>query len=212
MLDVGCWMFPVFIQKDLIGSQQHLARFGRAGLPVRAAAARRAWAWSMSLRAWAAALSGGAGAGGENLRWSHWRRKSLSAAASSGPICAWPAIARQNSAVVSSPGGELEGGSHVMAQDLGNPAQQRAVFRLLAQGFQRLAGRHLPAALPPAAWAGKRSQTATQISHQQEHGEEHNPYSHIAPKSWAVIRHEADEGEGWRRGKRSWWRRSTGGK
>ena len=37
-------------------------------------------------------------------------------------------------------GRQAEGRGHVMAQDLGDAAQQRAVFRLLAQRFQRLAG------------------------------------------------------------------------
>ena len=37
-------------------------------------------------------------------------------------------------------GRQIEGCGHVMAQDLGDPAQQGAVFRLLAQGLQCLAG------------------------------------------------------------------------
>src|SRR5205807_2232879 len=70
------------------------------------AAARRASARSMNLAACVTAPNGGDGGSGANLRWSHWRRKSMTAPAKSGPIRPRSLRARENSVVFNSPGGK----------------------------------------------------------------------------------------------------------
>jgi hypothetical protein len=76
---------------------------------------------------------------------------------------------------------QIEGRTHVMAQDLRHPAQHRAIFRLLAQWFQRLASLNL-------RWYNRRrlapgeKPRGSANQRQQQSAEEHNPQAMLLPE------------------------------
>jgi hypothetical protein len=78
-------------------------------------------------------------------------------------------------------GRQTEGRRDVMAQDLGNAAQQCAIFRLLPQRFQGLAGLNLRWHNRRRLRAGQQPGDTADQRHQQD-SEDYNPQTVLLPK------------------------------
>jgi hypothetical protein len=76
---------------------------------------------------------------------------------------------------------QIEGRTHVMAQDLRHPAQHRAIFRLLAQWFQRLTGLNLRRY--DHRWFAPREKPHDCANQrQQQSAKENNPQAMLLPE------------------------------